>query len=159
MQRLKDEAWRRSVDSYPQQFVLRAAWRDVDAYRHINNVAQAAMMEEGRASLCIAAFSLKEMMNPDGPSQVLVASTVLDYLEQSEYPGDMLVATGFSRIGRTSFNTAGALFQRGRCVALCETVMVFAVDGQPHAISDDVRTRLSKQMVCVPAEAALLSCA
>lgn len=147
MYRLKDETWRQFVQNYPQRFVLRTTWGDVDAYRHVNNVAQAAFMEEGRASLCISAFSLKAMMSPDGPTQVLVASTSLEYLEQCNYPGEVVVATGFSRIGRTSFNTAGAVFQDGRCVALCETVMVYALDGKPHSLAKEVEARLKEQMV------------
>jgi acyl-CoA thioester hydrolase len=147
MQRLKDEAWRQLVTNYPLRFVVRASWRDVDAYRHVNNVAQAAFMEEGRASLCIAAFSLEAMMSPDGPSQVLVASAVLDYMRQCHYPGEVVVATGFSRIGRTSFNTAGALFQGGRCVALCETVMVHTVADLPHSLDESLCSRLKDQFV------------
>lgn len=144
MQRLKDEAWRKLATNYPQRFALRASWRDVDAYRHVNNVAQAAMMEEGRASLCIAALSLEAMMSPDGPCQVLVVSAGLEYLAQCNYPGEVLIATGFSRIGRTSFNTAGALFQDGRCVALCETVMVYTMGGKPHALTDALQHQMQR---------------
>jgi acyl-CoA thioester hydrolase len=147
MHRLKDETWRLHVQNYRHQFSLRTCWGDVDAYRHVNNVAQAAFMEEGRASLSIAAFGLQGMMSQERNTQILVASTSLEYLQQCSYPGEVLVATGFSRIGRSSFNTAGALFQSGKCIALCETVMVYALDGKPHALEEDILARVNGLMM------------
>ncbi len=141
MTRLRDSAERLVLANYPLQFDMRAAFGDVDAYRHLNNVALSRFLEEGRASLSIALFGVEPVLAPLNGEQILVANVNVDYVSQGTYPGMVTVAAGFSRFGRSSFNQACALFQQGRCVALCEAAFIYAVDGVATPIPASLRER------------------
>jgi len=134
MPRLSDDPARRDPSAYPQVFSMRAAYANVDSFQHINNVAIAAFFEEGRATMNMAVFGTDTVVRPSGGVQLLFASVAIDYVTIGEYPGEVVVATAVSRIGRSSFSQAGGLFQNDRCVALCDAVTVYSVDGVPTAL-------------------------
>jgi len=142
MARLADQAHRLTPAAYPQVFDMRTAYGDVDSYRHLNNVALVGYFEEGRANMNMGVFGVDTIVRPESGVQLLFASVTVDYLAVGEYPGDLVVATAISRIGSTSFGQAGALFQDGRCLALCEAVTVYSVDGAAQAIPPGARAKM-----------------
>jgi acyl-CoA thioester hydrolase len=54
----------------------------------------------------------------------MVVQQTLRYLAEAEYPEPVEIACGVSRIGTSSYDIVQALFQRGRCVGLCDAVLV-----------------------------------
>jgi acyl-CoA thioester hydrolase len=134
MPRLSEDPNRLDPAAYPQVFSMRAAYANVDSFQHINNVAIAAFFEEGRATMNMAVFGTDAVVRPSAGVQLLFASVAIDYVTIGAYPGDVTIATAVSKIGRSSFSQAGGLFQEGRCVALCDAVTVYSVDGAPTAL-------------------------
>ena len=142
MPRLRDNSARLQRETYAELFDIRACYGDVDSFQHLNNVALARYFEEGRASLNMGVFGVDAVVRPSGGVQLLFATIEIDYLAQGEYPGVITVATGISAIGRSSFVHAGALFQGTRCIALCDAVTVYALDGKGCPVPDEIRARL-----------------
>jgi acyl-CoA thioester hydrolase len=144
MSRLREESWRLHVSRYPLVFDMRAAFSDMDSFGHLNNVALARMLEEGRANLQIELIGAHHLVHPGAGLQLLMANIEIDYVSQGEYPGDVTVATAITQIGRSSIREAGGLFQGERCIALGDAVMVHTVGGRPAALADALRARLDR---------------
>jgi acyl-CoA thioester hydrolase len=100
---------------YPHRRVLETMFSDMDIQRHVNNVAILRFFEEGRSSLRRA---IEEQLRGDFGSVVLARFEVF-YLREVSYPGPVEVAIGTGRIGISSYESVAALFQDGRCAALC----------------------------------------
>jgi acyl-CoA thioester hydrolase len=147
MSRLRDDATRLRPQAYPQQLDMRASYADVDSFQHLNNVALARYFEEGRATLNMGVFGVDTVVRPSAGVQLLFASIAIDYLSQGEYPGAVTVCTAVSKIGRSSFTQAAALFQGERCLALCDAVTVFAIDGKGADLPADVRGELEQLLI------------
>ena len=110
----------RQPGSYPHLRRLDTVWADMDILQHVNNVAIARFFEEARASLHRA---IREVL-PHGFNGTVLASIHIDYLVEVGYPGPIELAIGIDRIGTTSFQQVGALFQNGTCAALCTATSV-----------------------------------
>jgi len=144
MSRLRDEPWRLNPANYPQVFDLRATFGDMDSLGHLNNVALARMLEEGRVSLTIALVGTRYLVHPGTEFKLFLANTAIDYVSQGEYPGNVTVASAITNMGRSSLHQAGALFQNGQCIALAQSVLVHIVSGKPAAMSDALRLRIEQ---------------
>lgn len=140
--RLRDNPARLAIETYPQRIQIRASFGDIDSFQHVNNVAIAGFFEEGRATMNIGLFGADAIVHPSDGVQLLFVSVSIEYLAQTEYPGEVTVATGLSNVGRSSFVQSGALFQNGRCVALCDAVSVYAEDGKANPLPESVRARM-----------------
>ena len=141
MTRLREDARRLRLEIYPQVLEVRAAFADVDSFRHLNNVALARFFEEGRATFTMSAFGVDAIVRPSAV-QLLLAGVVIDYVSQGEYPGLIQIGTGVSHIGRTSYSYAAGLFQNGRCIALCDAVMVHVRDGEAAELPAEAKAAL-----------------
>lgn len=109
---------------YPHRRVLETMFSDLDIQRHVNNVAILRFFEEGRSSL----RRVIEEQCPGGFGRVVLARFEVFYLREVSYPGTVDVAVGTARIGTSSYDTVGALFQHGHCAALC-----WSTDALRHA--------------------------
>ena len=124
---------------YPRRFTHRVLYSDMDAFRHLNNVAIARYFEEGRADFNVKIFGAASMIDPPDGLQLLFASSKIDFLQQAYYPGMVEIGTGVVRIGSSSYIIEQAAFQAGKCFALGEAVMVKAVNGRPTALTPEQR--------------------
>jgi acyl-CoA thioester hydrolase len=102
------------LDRYAHRRVLDTMFSDMDIQRHVNNVAILRFLEEGRSSL---QQTMVEHCRGELGSLVLARFEVF-YLREVNYPGQVEVAAGTGRIGESSYETVGALFQDGQCAAL-----------------------------------------
>ena len=68
----------------------------------------------------------------------------LRYLAEGFYPGEMRVGGGVSRIGNSSYEIAQALFQDGRCIGLCDTVLGYTHEGRSAPLPDPLRQSLAR---------------
>ncbi|MFC0284306.1 acyl-CoA thioesterase [Camelimonas abortus] len=133
---------RRSLATYPFRIRIRAAYGDLDANHHINNVALSRFVEEACASLNMQVFGEDVVVRPSGGVQLLTASVSIDFVAQGHYPGEVVAAAGVAAIGRSSFIYATALFQPERCIAVAQTTLVYARDGAGVPVPQTVRAAM-----------------
>lgn len=139
----EDDRRRRRRENYPLRYEARALYSDVDANRHVNNVAYARWFEEGRAQLNEQVAGPDALLNPPPGVQFLLVSLRLDYLAQVPYPSTVTVASAVGRISGASYVIVHALFHQDRCAALGESVVVRAQDGRPVRLTEAERAALA----------------
>lgn len=146
---LRDDDWRRQVDSYPLRFPLQTRYGDMDSNAHLNNVAIARFIEESRLRLHQKILAHGAPVNPGA---VMIVHVEIDYLGEGHYPGDIEAAIGLRRLGRSSYTLAHALFQFGRPFVLAESVMVSVAAGQskPAPVAGPLAERLQNVQVQLP---------
>lgn len=118
---------RLSLEHYPCIAEVGTRYADLDPQAHINNVAVAAIYEEGRSQFLrwLTANAETELE----PPRRLIAEVRIRYLAQIYYPSQLCVAAGILGIGQRSYRIGQAIFQNGQCAGLCDTVIVHS-DGQ-----------------------------
>lgn len=131
-----------TLDSYPLRAVDRLRYGDTDRQGHVNNAAFATFCESGRvAFLC----DPERPLAPAG-SAFVVARLLIDFRAEITWPGEVEIGTRVTRIGRSSFSVAQGLFQRGKCVATAETVVVLMDEAtrRSHRLPDTLIETLQK---------------
>jgi acyl-CoA thioester hydrolase len=145
-ERATPEPNRRELARYPWVHEIRARFADVDNLGHINNVAVVSYYEDARATFnneLLGLFSLHGSAKA-GPFHFLVAQSKVDYLAEAHYPGIFQVAVAIGSIGRSSVVYYAGLFRDGRCLGLCDTVLVHRVGGATTPVPPDRRALLEK---------------
>ncbi len=117
-------------------------WRDLDAYGHVNNSAYLTYLEEAR---------LGWLAGVDGEwygkqAAPVLAAAHINYRNQLEWPGNIIVELGCTRVGRSSITIAHRIVaedDRGRVYADGDTVMVWInpETGQSVPLPEVVRER------------------
>jgi acyl-CoA thioester hydrolase len=96
-------------------------YADLDPVGHVNNVAIAAYIEQGRTSLI--GPLLRE--SHAGGLDTVLARVVIDYLAELDFPGSIEVGTRIVKVGTKSIVAGHGVFQGERCHATAECVIVF----------------------------------
>lgn len=130
------------LERYPERLGVPVRFADLDPLGHVNNVAFGYFYEEGRAALNRAAFPPELRRAHD--MRIVIADLHIAFLAEAFYPGEIIVGTGVSRIGASSYTTASAIFQNGACLGTCDTVMVNTVEGRSAPLPEAARTALSR---------------
>ena len=125
--------------SYPHAETIQTRFQDLDPLGHINNVAMAALFENGRVR-----FNQSIGLAYWKGHRWLVARVEINYIAEGHFPADMEIATGISEIGTRSWHIVSAAFQGGAAIATCDTVIVMSGAGGATALPDDFRTALEK---------------
>ena len=116
---------------------------DMDINRHVNNVAIANFIEEGRVRFHLASGfhgSLKGL-------GAMAVSVAIEYVGQAFFPGTMTIHAGALRIGSSSYELELLLYQNGRPVAHARSTMVCTSEGRPARIPDAFRESVQEWMV------------
>jgi acyl-CoA thioester hydrolase len=121
------ESWGLHAASYPVHLDLQTRFQDMDINGHLNNVAFAALFESGRVLLNREVRPLTER---PANERTMVAAVEINYLAEGNFPDPVLIATGIGRLGTSSWTIVQAMFQNGRCIATCDTVVVCRTDGE-----------------------------
>ncbi len=137
----RPEPWQLIAANYPVSVVMQTRFQDIDPNRHLNNVAFAAMFENARVRLN---RSLRPWADRPRNERSMVASVAINYLREGQYPDDVEVSSGVSKIGRSSYVIAQAMFQNGQCIATCESVIVCRTDGEGRPLRQEVVDELEK---------------
>lgn len=127
------------LDTARYRFVHEVTTRfaDLDPNDHINNVAMAAVFEDGRVRFQAGiGFHRTEALRP------MVASVGIDYLAQAHYPGTLQCHVAVALIGRSSWTLQQLVVQQGRPVATCRTVIVMTDGERPIPLPDSLRAVL-----------------
>jgi acyl-CoA thioester hydrolase len=134
---------RLDLGNYPFTREIVARFSDVDSQRHLNNVAISAYYEDSRATLARHLFGENYYAGPRDFRFVVLRNT-LHYLAEAPYPATYEVGAGITRVGGSSFEESLGLFLDGRCVGLCETVMVHLTDAGPAPLPAERRALPAK---------------
>lgn len=133
---------RLAATSYPVHDSIDARFADMDANRHLNNVALETLHENTRATLNRRIFT--SAYDRESPGLRIVTSTiVVHYLHEAPWPALIHTAIGIGHVGRTSYVASTALFHDDACISLCDTVLVLIDDDGPTPIPDDARAHLA----------------
>lgn len=139
----KPESWRLNPASYPVTIDVQTRFQDLDPNGHLNNVAFAALFEHGRVRLN---RGVRPMEERPANERTMVASVAITYLREGSYPEDMTVCSGTGRIGTSSWTIEQAMFQKGLCIATCDTVVVCRTDNAAQPLRVELRAQLEKML-------------
>lgn len=106
--------------AFPSRTVAEIRYADLDRQGHVNNAVFATFSEIGRVAF------LYDPVRPIAPAQTsfVVARLSIDFLSELFWPGTVEIGTGVTRIGRSSFTLAQAMYNESRCAAVTEAVIV-----------------------------------
>jgi acyl-CoA thioester hydrolase len=127
---------------YPVQSTVEARFGDMDANRHLNNLALEAMHENARATCNTQVFP-DVYTASDRRLRIVAANSVVHFLRESHWPATIQTGIGIGRIGRTSYVASTGLFVADQCISLCDTVLVMLGDNGPTPIPEDAREQLA----------------
>jgi acyl-CoA thioesterase FadM len=117
-QQMKDHHWRRQLESYDFHCTIDPRHADMDAERHINNVAVQALHAEALMRLQMRAGG---GWNPDGVLLHPLQSEV-HFLKVTHYPEPVRCGVRLLSIDANGFRLASAVFQGGACTSIQETL-------------------------------------
>jgi acyl-CoA thioester hydrolase len=118
---MRGDARRRSLAAYPFTIEMAPRFGDMDANRHLNNVAIARFYEEGRVRFH---WRIRETHPEAGRFRVLVAHVAIDYLGEGHWPEPLTIGAGIVELGGSSYRLGLGLFQGSECIGLCDSVLV-----------------------------------
>ena len=139
----KPESWRLDAASYPVSKTYQTRFQDIDINGHLNNVAFAALFESGRVLLHRGDHPFAER---PANERTMVAAVQINYLAEGNFPDPVVIATGVGRIGNSSWTIVQAMFQNGRCIATCDTVVVCRTDNQAKPLRAELAAELEDKL-------------
>ena len=98
--------------NYPFHHDVTTRWKDLDAFRHVNNAVFLTYIEDGRIIL------LNRWNINYGKRSLIVASVKIDYIKQVQHPSSLKIGQRVSRIGTKSFDIESAIFHKDDLVCL-----------------------------------------
>ena len=138
------------LESYAFKTRIEPRFGDMDALRHLNNVALAGIYEEGRLRFT-GTFNHHAIGERRG--RPMLAEVTIRYLAEGQYPGALTVGVGVLQIGRSSYRIGQALFQNDLCIGISDVVVVWTSDGRPAPVPDEFRSALAAALIDIPASA------
>ena len=112
-----------SLQDYPFQHKLNTRWKDLDAFRHINNAAYLTYIEDARIVL------LRRWNIDYQQKSLIVASVKIDYIKQVNHPSSLVIGQKVSRVGTKSFDIESAVFNEDTSELVCmSTITSVAFD-------------------------------
>jgi len=136
---MKNDPRRRELAAYPFQIDMVPRFGDMDANRHLNNVAIARFYEEGRVRFH---WGIRDEHPEVGKFRVLVAHVAIDYIGEGHWPQPLKVGAGIAELGGSSYRLGLGLFQGAHCIGLCDSVLVHRGDIGSAALPPALRAAL-----------------
>jgi acyl-CoA thioester hydrolase len=142
----KPSAERLLLANYPVQIDIPPRFGDLDALRHLNNVAIARIYEDARVRF------LNECGGRDAfapKHRFVMAELTVQYLAEGGYPEVLTAGSGVARLGGSSLVVAQGLFQGGRCIGTSESVLVYVdrTDGRAKPLPEAARAVFGRWML------------
>jgi acyl-CoA thioester hydrolase len=122
---------------YTKQVEIR--WRDMDAFKHVNNAVYLTYLEEARDEWLVEALGNGFMLN-----HFVLARCAIDYRSPlTKDDGEVTVELRLARVGTSSFKTSERMLAAsdGRLAAEVEAVLVRydPATGGSCPLTDDIR--------------------
>ena len=112
---------------YPFRCEIETRFSDLDTNLHLNNVALAGLLEEGRVRFHRAGGYHAAIHGMTS----MVASLAIEFLGQSHFPDPLEMYVAAARLGRTSYQLNQLVSQQGRIVAYAQAVLVCMRNNAP----------------------------
>ena len=125
---------------YPFVHEISTRFADMDPNNHLNNVALAAMFEDGRVRFNHGSGFREGMVG----HRAMVASTEIAYLAEGHFPVPITVHCGVEALGRSSWTVVQILIQQGKLVAFARSTLVCIRDDRPAPLPDAFRATLEQ---------------
>ena len=107
------------LENFPFYHKIKTRWRDLDAFRHVNNATFLSYIEDARILFFKRwNINLKE-------KSLIVASVKIDYIKQLDQPSNLVIGQKVSRIGTTSFDIQSAIFVKNKLI--CSLLHYFLI--------------------------------
>ncbi len=135
----KPEGWRLDLAAYPVILESDTRFQDMDINGHLNNVAFAALFENARVQLHRKA---QPWVERPANERSMVASVEINYLREGNFPAPVTIGSGIGRIGNSSWVVVQAMFQKGACIATCDSVIVCRTDNEAKPLRPDLAAEL-----------------
>ena len=107
-----------NVNDFYFQYKIRTRFRDIDAFKHINNATFLSYFEDARIL-----FFKRWGVNFKEKS-LIVASVKVDYISQVNHPSELTICQKICRIGNKSFDNFSVIFHQGKIVCAATTTIV-----------------------------------
>ena len=107
-----------SISDFHFQYDINTRFRDIDAFKHVNNAVFLTYFEDARRS-----FFERWNINLVDKS-LIVASIKIDYLKQLRHPSKLIVGQKISRLGKKSFDIFSVLFHGNTQISVSTTTIV-----------------------------------
>lgn len=131
---------------FPFTFQMQTRFSDLDKVGHINNVAVAAIFQEGRNRF-IHAFELLKVAQ----CNFVVAASYIEFADDLFHPAPVDLSVGLLEVGRSSARVGQIACQNGRICAYAEAVQVARDEKGSTAWPEEWRLAFQRMMI-VPAE-------
>ena len=106
-----------SLKDFTFKHTIKTRWRDLDAFRHVNNATFLSYIEDARILFFKRwGINLKE-------KSLIVASVKIDYINQLIHPSDIIIAQKISRLGNKSFDIQSAIFEKSNSQLICKSIV------------------------------------
>ncbi|MDE8651756.1 acyl-CoA thioesterase [Novosphingobium album (ex Liu et al. 2023)] len=128
---------------YPFRCAIDLRFGDLDLNMHVNNVAFAGLLEEGRVRFHRASGYRESL----GPNSSVVASLAIEYLGEGRYPIPIAMHVAVLALGRTSHTLAQLLMQEDQPIVFARTVLVTSGPDGPVALGPDFRESAQRWML------------
>lgn len=128
---------------YPFRHAISTRFADMDPNNHLNNVALAAMFEDGRVRFNQGSGFKEGMVG----HRAMVASTEIAYLAEGHFPLPIEVICAVEAMGRTSWTVVQLLMQEGGTIAFARSTLVCIRDDRPAPLPDLFRQTLGTWML------------
>lgn len=134
-----------SLKDFPIQTFDKVRYADTDRQGHVNNAVFNTFLETGRVEFLYASDNTLTADN----AAFVIAGLDLKFLAEINWPGQVEIGTGVTKIGNSSLSLFQGVFQNDQCVATAKTVIVQMNEGnrKSQSLSDKARTFLNQHMM------------
>lgn len=127
---------------FPYRFEIGTRFSDMDKVGHVNNVAVADLLQEGRNRF-IHALKLMDA----APCALVVASINIEFAGDLYHPAPVEISVGLLDVGRSSYRIAEVIRQNGRIAVFAEVVQVARDDRGATAMPEPWRPLLERARI------------
>jgi len=105
------------LNDFPFHHKIKTRWRDLDAFRHVNNATFLSYIEDARILFFKRwGINLKE-------KSLIVAAAKIDYIKQLEHPSNIIIGQKVSRLGTKSFDIQSGAFNEKTSELVCTSTI------------------------------------
>ena len=136
-----------TCQDFPFQTYDKLRYADTDRQGHVNNAVFSTFMETGRVEF---------LLDPAKPltdigASFVIAKLVVNLVGEINWPGQVDIGTGITKIGNSSIGMYQGIYQDGDLKATAETVIVQMNDTtrKSHPLTDTTKEFLSQHLLVV----------
>jgi acyl-CoA thioester hydrolase len=108
------------IARFPVLCAEKTRFGDTDAFGHINNAVVSTFLESGRGEL----LRHGQVNLAAADCRFVVVRSEIDFVDELQFPGDVLIGSAVAKIGRSSLTFEQAIFQHGICRVVSRSVLV-----------------------------------